>query len=187
MLLIVALAAIIVLSWFVWSFNSLLGETRTSLEDAEGRVQQLEERLAGIEGNVNESGETTQQSFDYWESEIRKLWDIANKRNRDWIEENQADIVAFQKDIQRLDGKDKSIDQSFADFETSITTLARQQQDLTDNINISNQQSSALREQFEGRVRNNEEAVIAIDASRIQNNNRLLDLERRIRNLEQGN
>jgi len=32
----------------------------------------------------------------YWESEIRKVWDVAYKLNRGWIKENQA-LLKTQK------------------------------------------------------------------------------------------
>lgn len=180
LLLIVAIAAIIVLSWFVWSFNSLLGETRNSLTDAETRIETLESRIQQTEGNLTDSGTTTQEALSFWETETRQIYDYVHKTNKPNITKNKEDIVDLGA---RIDGFAGTI----SDLENSITLAGRQQRDLTDKLNTSIQQSSSRLDALETKARHNEEAIDAIDRSRVQNNNRLLELDRRLRDLETNN
>ena len=180
LLLIIALAACAVLGWFTWSINSVLGETSESLATALERVQALEQRVTETEGSVSESGQTTQKSISYWETEVRKVWDIANKRNKGWIEENRADIAAMDKRFDDIAG-------SITDLDNSIVLLTNQQRDLTQQVSEFNQKWTTSMDLLEPRVRMNEQAISAADTSRISTNNRLRSIEQRIRTLENPN
>lgn len=177
LLLIVAIAAIIVLSWFVWSFNSLLNETKLSLTDAQDRIETLESRQSQTEGNLTDSGTTTQEALSFWEDETRKIYDYVHKTNKPNISKNKEDIAELGT---RMEGFNTSI----SDLENSITLSVNQQRDLTDKLNTSIQTTSSRLNGLDTKVRHNEEAIEAIDRSRLQNNNRLLELDRRVRDLE---
>lgn len=180
LLLIVSIAAIIVLSWFVWSFNSLLNETKLSLTDAQDRIETLESRQMQTEGNLTDSGTTTQEALEYWEDETRKIYDYVHKTNKPNIAKNKEDIAELGT---RIEGFNTSI----SDLENSITLSVNQQRDLTDKLNTSIQTTSSRLNGLDTKVRHNEEAIEAIDRSRLQNNNRLLELDRRVRDLETSN
>lgn len=180
LLLIVAIAAIIVLSWFVWSFNSLLNETKLSLADAQSRIETLESRLQQTEGNLTDSGTTTQEALSFWEIETRKIYDFVHKTNKPNIAKNKEDIGELGT---RIEGFEDSI----SDLENSITLSVSQQRDLSDNLNTFIQTTSGRLQGIDTKVRRIEEAIEAIDLSRTQNNNRLLDLNRRIQDLENAN
>ena len=180
LLLIVSIAAIIVLGWFVWSFNSLLSETKLSLTDAQDRIETLESRQMQTEGNLTDSGTTTQEALSFWEDETRKIYDYVHKTNKPNIATNKEDIAELGT---RIEGFNSSI----SDLENSITLSVNQQRDLTDKLNTSIQTTSSRLNGLDTKVRHNEEAIEAIDRSRLQNNNRLLELDRRVRDLETGN
>lgn len=180
-LLILALASVAALGWFVWTLHEQLSTTTASLEVANTKIAGLEMNLVRTQGNLSDTGEDTDAALEYWESEIRKLWDLANVRNKDWILDNRADIKRNEVLIADL----KSLVESeTADIVNSLSQQTRQLQDLTDKLNLSVQQTASFRQQLEQRVIENEDAIRAIDTSRIQNNNRLLDLDRRVRSLE---
>jgi chromosome segregation ATPase len=178
--LIVAIAAIIVLSWFVWSFNSLLNETKLSLTDAQDRIEALESRQRQTEGNLTDSGTTTQEALKFWEDETRKIYDYVHKTNKPSIAENKEDIAELGA---RIEGFNTSI----SDLENSITLSVSQQRDLTDKLNTHIQTTSSRLDGLDTKVRRSEEAIDAIDKSRMQNNNRLLELDNRVRDLEMNN
>lgn len=180
LLLLVALAAIIALSWFVWSLNSLMNEQKAVVTDAKERIETLESRILQTEGNLTDSGTTTQEALDFWENETRQIYDFVHKTNKPNIAANKGDIADLGV---RVDGFQGSV----SDLENSITLSARQQQDLTDKLNTSIQQTSSRLDRLDNSVRQHEEAIDAIDRSRQQNNNRLLELDRRIRDLETPN
>ena len=67
-----------------------------------------------------------------------------------------------------------------ASVQLQIQQMANSQRDLTDKVNASQQELSSLQSGLAGRVADNEQAVTAIDAYRIQLNNRLAGIERRL-------
>ena len=58
--------------------------------------------------------------------------------------------------------------------------LVNIQRDLTDKVNAAQQTMAGLQSGLAGRVTENEQAVVAIDAYRLQLNSRLAALERRM-------
>ena len=183
-LLILSSAGIAALGWFVWTQNSVLGDTRNLLADALERTAELESRLSQTQGELNQSGISTEETLGFWESEIRKLWAVSNERNRDWINENQEKISDLETQLAEISRTFGTFSQSQSDLDLSITQLSRQVQSQVDTINTTNQVNKGKLDEFDRRIRTNEDAVKAIDQSRLQNNNRLLNLEQRIRNLE---
>ena len=57
------------------------------------------------------------------------------------------------------------------------------QRDLTDKVNVAQQTVAGLQSGLAGRVSENEQAVAAIDAYRLQLNSRLADIERQLNQL----
>lgn len=178
LLLIVAVTASVVLGYFVWTLFSLLNETNSTLVEAANRIENLENQLSLTANNLSESGRDTEESLSYWESETRKLWDKSYKFD-EMFKDQSADITALDRKFSGFQG-------SVTDFENSITTLSRQQQDLIDSINLSNQVSASLTQKVEAHIRKTDDAIEAHDQSRLSNSRRLVDLDRRIRALETG-
>lgn len=176
LLLIVAFAALLALGYFVWTQNSMLRDANASLEDARERVSQLEGRLSQTEGNLSEADSNSLEWTSKWESEIDKLWQKSYKFDT-MFEDQGADITTLELRM-------KSTDSSLTDMENSITQMARQQRDLSDSINTSNQLTSSLREKLDAHIRKTDDAINAHDQSRLSNSNRLINMDRRIRDLE---
>ena len=91
-----------------------------------------------------------------WESEIRKLWAIANERNKDWIKENQAGlktvsatlngIRASNRDLKAATGRHEEalkVQQQVIDQVTSLELqlqqMLRSQRALVDKNNVATQ------------------------------------------------
>jgi cell division protein FtsB len=73
-------------------------EERLSLADErivnlEKSLTQTDESVAFNETAINAQFKAIKSDTDMHMDEIRKLWDVSNKRNKDWIEENQAAIA----------------------------------------------------------------------------------------------
>ena len=58
--------------------------------------------------------------------------------------------------------------------------MLERQRDIADKANVANQVASSLKVGLETRVNENEQAINAIDAYRLQINSRVADLQRRI-------
>ena len=67
-------------------------------------------------------------------------------------------------------------------MEIRVTQMLERQRDIADKANVANQVASSLKVGLETRVNENEQAINAIDAYRLQINSRVADLQRRIEN-----
>ena len=197
-LVVIPIIGVLAAGWFIFSQQEQLEKAQQALTDAEGRIAVLESRLRLTDEILTESDADTSEQMSFWESEIRKLWDMANKRNRGWIETNRANlqkltnsVSGIESTLQTLQGSVASIDasmgkqQEVADLATAldmrVQRLTRDQRDLVDKVNAASQIASSLKAGLESRVKENEEAIQAFDAHRAQINTELRELRDRVR------
>lgn len=197
LLLVVLVAGLGVAGWFLFNQHALLQQSQQALADSDARIRVLEDRLRVTDEALTETGADTSEKINFWESEIRKLWAVSNERNRKWIKANEAGLSKQGKDVQSLSSAQSQLksavdrhDKAFAQQQTIIDQLAAMelqfqqvtsgQRDLVDKVNAAQQTVSGLRSDLAGRVTENEQAVAAIDAYRVQLNNRMSELERRL-------
>lgn len=193
-MLCVALAAA---GWFLFDQQRELRESNRQLADAISRIVALEERLRMTDETLSESDAATDDKLSFWENEIRKVWDLANKRNKGWIEENRANVQAaakavasaqtnirtLQNTVSRLDSSAKR-QQEVADLATALDIrlqrVQQAQRDLADKVNLATSQEDDLT----SRVRENEENIAAINASRTTVSRGLTELRDAMAELE---
>lgn len=97
--------------WLAIQFMDLqqqLVDTNSSLQLARTRMDDLGQQVYTTGSSVSESGNTIEKKFNVIDSEIRKLWDVSNKRNKAWITDNTA---AVEKQANQL----KSIESDLKD------------------------------------------------------------------------
>ncbi|MCZ6890820.1 MAG: hypothetical protein O7H39_20195 [Gammaproteobacteria bacterium] len=193
----VLIAGLAVAGWFIANQQQVLAATQNTLGEANTRLLRLEKRLRVTDETMSESGADTNEQFTLWESEIRKLWDITNKRNKKWIEANQtavgkhtAAIASTESTLRTLKSavdrnsgaftQQQAIVDQITLLDLQVRELMNQRRDLIDKVNTSNQIASGLKAGLEARVRENEQAIAAIDAYRLQVNARLSEMQRRI-------
>jgi len=89
-----------------YSSVQLLTSYEERLLLADERIVSLEQSLTQTDESVSMNGTAINAQFkaiktetDLQMDEIRKLWDVANKRNRTWIEENQAALTEQIKNV----------------------------------------------------------------------------------------
>lgn len=188
--LVAALVAVAGGGYFLVTQHEDLRTTKSTLEQASRRIAALEERLRLTDESLSASEEGTNEQINFWESEIRKLWDVSNKRNKRWIEDNQAALATMDKNLAAaladMDTVKSAVSrheaaisrqQDIADRLTAIdlqmNRLVANNRDLVDKANI----AASLATRVEQRVAKNEEAVAAIDRWRASTNSRILNLE----------
>ncbi|MEC8834007.1 MAG: hypothetical protein VYC07_04830 [Pseudomonadota bacterium] len=179
-----------------WLVYDLFEATEGELENARARIMQLEERARITDEAVTETGASASEQINLWESEIRRL-EQQRKRNKSAIDANQ---VALQKQVKTLSAIETSMrglkaqvsrhEGSFTQqqevidqlntLQENVEQLVNQQRDLVDKVNVTSMTTSGLRSSLEPRVKENAEAIAAIDAYRREVNARLADLKRRI-------
>jgi DNA repair exonuclease SbcCD ATPase subunit len=197
LVLAVLVAGLMVAGWFIAEQYQRLQEESRALADAKARLEVLEDRLRVTDEALTETGATTSEQINFWESEIRKLWAVTNDRNKKWIEDNQKAIAGLQKSLGGLEASDREIkgtlgrhESAFARqqdvidqltaMEVQLQQVVRSQRDLVDRVNAASQSVASLQSGLANRVKETEEAVAAIDAYRLQLNSRLADIERRL-------
>jgi chromosome segregation ATPase len=196
-MLIVGLAAG---GWFLAEQYQKLQVESAALADAKSRLEVVEDRLRVTDEALTETGTTTNEQINLWESEIRKLWAVSNDRNKKWIEDNQKAIEGIRKSVTSLEAASKEMQGSIGRHESAfarqqevidqltgievqLQQVSRSQRDLVDKVNASQQTVAQLQSGLANRVKENEQAVAAIDAYRLQLNARLADIERRLASL----
>ena len=187
--------------WFVFNQQQELLASERERAGTEERVQQLEARARATDETMSEAGEDTNEQLSFWETEIRKVWDVANKRNKKWIQDNQAAITRHQSTLNSVEASladirsavsrnDAKLQQQgeiierLADVQEQVRTLVRQHRDLVDAVNTSRQVVATLKASLEPRVENLEEAISAIDGSRQQTGAQWSGLRARLDALE---
>ncbi|MFU8816703.1 MAG: hypothetical protein ACNA7W_15250 [Pseudomonadales bacterium] len=196
----VLIAGLMVSGWFIVEQHQRLETERNELAAARLRLDALEDRLRTTDEALTETGATTSEQINFWESEIRKLWAVSNDRNRKWIEDNQQAIEGVRKSIGALETSTRDVrgilgrhESAFAaqqqlvdrltGIEVQLQRVERSHRDLVDGVNAAQQSVASLQSGLANRVKENEQAVAAIDAYRLQLNSRLADLERRLNSL----
>lgn len=200
LILALLVAGLLGAGWFIANQQQLLVATEAELRSADSRLIKLEERLSATDSAMSQGGEDTKQQINLWESEIRKLWSIANERNRNWIKENQSKVAKLDQSMKGVLASNRDLkaassrhDEALADQQTVIDQLTslelqvqqmlRVQRDLTDKTNIASQSVANLNSELSGQVKDNSEAVLAMDANRLAVNKRIVALENALANI----
>ena len=183
-----------ILAWFLANLHQLLQNNKSDISLADSRIVVLEDRLRVTDMAMTETGQDTQEQLGLWESEVRKLWVVANERNRRWIKDNEASLDRLAKSLSEVevvlrnlsssvsrhnsafDQQQEIIDQ-LTSVNLQVKALLDSQRDLIDRVNNTRQGVANMQSTLSGRVFENENAIEAIDAYRLQLNNRLNNIE----------
>lgn len=198
------IAGLCAAGWFIVELQSVLISSQQQLEKAETRIAQLEKEVAFATQDIDQSDKETQNQISFWESEIRKLWDVTNKRNRKWITENQEAVAKHGKSIdtyaaeirdlkaavasnERALGSVDKVLARLSKLELGLNDLIEKQadsghrlQDLTDEVNASRVLLDGLEDGLARRVETNEQAIASNDSWRLTVNRKLAAIEERM-------
>ena len=88
-IMVILVGGLVAAGWFIANQQQMLAAEKARLSDANNRLERLEQRLSATDTALSQGGEDTKEQISFWESEIRKLWNVSNERNRGWIKDNQ--------------------------------------------------------------------------------------------------
>ena len=194
---VVFLLAALAAGWFIYAQQQQIQSQAALVDQTSNKLALLEERLSATDFAMSQGGEDTKEQITLWESEIRKLWAIANERNRGWIKDNQADLKEYGDNIDSLVAKNRDlaaatsrheeslgqqqelIDQ-IASLKLQVQQMSRSQRDLVDKVNTANQKLTGIETTVKVDVDDNSEAVRSFDAYRIATNKRVNQLEEKL-------
>ena len=155
--------------------STKIDSTSASLDD---RLSKIENQLLMLDEVNSDSLIEVGAELQFLDKEIRKLWDLSNKRNKVNIEKLTKSLNEL---IQKYNKTDKEIDDAIAVINTelnNITQLIENQPDLSGTVSQSEIEIRSLKRQ----ILFIEESVQALEAYRTQNNQILLEIQNSINN-----
>ena len=155
--------------------STKIDSTSASLDD---RLSKIEDQLLMLDEVNSDSLIEVGAELQLLDKEIRKLWDLSNKRNKVNIEKLTKSLNEL---IQKYNKTDKEIDDAIAIINTelnNITQLIENQPDLSGTVSQSEIEIRSLKRQ----ILFIEESVQALEAYRTQNNQILLEIQNSINN-----
>ena len=166
---------------FLWFFNTS-GNQQQAGQNFVERISILEESLAQKDQQINILSEEVEADLKFVNKEIRKLWDLSNKRNRKNISENLNSIENLNEKIESIDKKDEVLSAQ----QRALTLELARIKNIQDNINIQldNFDDSATNETASDKLADIQESIDSFNAYRVQVNQSLLNLREQLNDLE---
>ena len=157
--------------FFYWFYNGL-SQQKSNLSQINSRLIDIEESFQSQSNFAEERVGSILQDIKLLNSEVRKLWDLSNKRNKKNIAllENQVNEItqatnSNSKDFELITSRLEKLNESMFDLQGRIAKLST----LELNAGI-----------YDQKFNNLNEAINAIDAYRLQINQRLLEIDRQL-------
>ena len=166
---------------FLWFFNTS-GNQQQAGQNFVERISVLEERLAQKDQQIKILSEEVEADLKFVNKEIRKLWDLSNKRNRKNISENLNSIENLNEKIESIDKKDEVLSAQ----QRALTLELARIKNIQDNISsqLDNFDESAPNETASDKLADIQESIDSFNAYRVQVNQSLLNLREQLNNLE---
>jgi peptidoglycan hydrolase CwlO-like protein len=158
-LLVIVVAVAAGAGWY--SQNQRVQVLESQLEEADYWARQSKLALARFEGDLSETGENLQErgasladqiaaqkkQLDTADSEIRKLWAIANERNKKRLDEHQERIAAVESGLaeskQAIGGLEASVEKVRTSLSADVASLKQQTETSITALQDANRQATA--------------------------------------------
>ena len=132
--------------------ESSMGMSSEQLENLQARLSATDESLDQSSGELRDTLSELSKAIDTNGSEIRKLWDVSNKRNKGWIEENRKQIKANEDAVTALEKTTAGYDQSIKQARDRLAELQKQVDSAVRAVNDSSSQWRTQINQLETQV-----------------------------------
>lgn len=173
------LAGLVILG--LWFFNTSGYQQETGQSFVQ-RISFIEEQISSIKDSNQDSISSLEEQTRFLNKEVRKLWDLSNKRNRKSIDSLTNQLTEIKITSEEISKANKSLAAKQRASGLEIAKLEKIQTDLKQEF--SNLDSLTDKSDIEKKIESQEEAIFAFDAYRKQVNRALLDLEVRIDELQ---
>ena len=165
----------------LWFFNTSGSQQQAGKSFIE-RISMLEENISIQSTKVDDLIETNSQDLKFINKEIRKLWDLSNKKNRKSISQNLNSIELIEETIAALDKEYKTLSAKQRSLNLELAKLEKMQEKLSESLDIQSPFSEG--EDLEDRLSDLEEATKSMDLYRTQVNQSILSLKEKLNDLE---
>ena len=174
-----------ILGLFLW-VSELSKATNNSSSNIETRVQVLEEQLKLADSTSTEFLSDINSQLQFLDKEIRKLWDLSNKRNK-------VNISNLTKKVEQHESSLREISATQTNDQKNIKLIADEFKDikslfkeLTKTIQGNDEILSKIN-QLNNNILLLEESIQAYDLYRIQTNETLREIQLQLTTLDQMN
>lgn len=174
---VLTLSSILALALWV---NQLSSNNQTLVNSYEDRISLLEEELSIVDSVNADSMTGVAAQLQFLDKEIRKLWDLSNKRNKVKIIELDKAIVDMNTKLQSL----KDLNTKFNKLASSNELNLQAQSQKIKRIEISNSSITQLQKDLKATNTDNllmEESIQAFDNYRKQINTTIFQLQNELR------
>ena len=165
----------------LWFFNTSGSQQQAGKSFIE-RISMLEENISIQSTKVDDLIETNSQDLKFINKEIRKLWDLSNKKNRKSISQNLNSIESIEDTLGALDKEYKTLSAKQRSLNLELAKLEKIQEKLSKSLDIESPFSGG--EDLEDRLADLEEATKSMDLYRTQVNQSILSLKEKLNDLE---
>lgn len=159
------------LFFFYW-FYSGLNQQQDNLNSMNSRLISVEESFQTQSNNADEKVGSILQDIKLLNSEVRKLWDLSNKKNK-------KNISLLENKVNEITEATNSAAEDYLQINASLESLNKSMFELEGRIaklSALELNSSSYEKKFDDLA----EAIDAIDAYRLQINQRLLAIDERL-------
>tara|TARA_B100001175_G_scaffold190660_1_gene161651 strand:+ start:67 stop:762 length:696 start_codon:yes stop_codon:yes gene_type:complete len=165
----------------LWFFNTSGSQQQAGNSFIE-RISLLEETISIQSNKVDDLIETNSQDLKFINKEIRKLWDLSNKKNRKDISQNLNSIESIEETLGSLDKEYKTLSAKQRSLNLELAKLEKMQEKVSQSLDLVN--PSSQDDDIEERLADLEEATKSMDRYRAQVNQSILSLKEKLNDLE---
>ena len=165
----------------LWFFNTSGSQQQAGKSFIE-RISMLEESISIQSNKVDDLLETNSQDLKFINKEIRKLWDLSNKKNRKSISQNLNSIESIEETLQVLDKEYKTLSAKQRSLNLELSKLEKMQEKFSQSLEMVS--PSSENDDIEDRLVDLEDAIKSMDLYRNQVNQSILSLKEKLNDLE---
>ncbi len=165
----------------LWFFNAS-GYQQEAGQSFVERISFLEEEVNSMKIENEETLDSLEEKTKFIDKEIRKLWDLSNKRNRKNIDSLTNQLKEVKESVEEISKTNNSILAKQRARGLEIAKLEKVQADL--KTKLSNLDASSESLDINARLQSQAEAIEAFDAYRIQMNKALIEIEEKLDKLQ---
>ena len=165
----------------LWFFNASGYQQETGQSFVQ-RISFLEEEISLMKAVNEESIGSLEEQTKFIDKEIRKLWDLSNKRNRKNIDSLSIQLAEVKTSFNKIFKSNNSILAKQRARALEIAKLEKVQADL--KVKLTNLNTLSESSDISEKLKSQEDAIAAFDAYRKQVNRALLELEEKLDKLQ---
>ena len=166
---------------FFWFFNTS-GNQQEAGQNFIERISSLEESSSENQKVIDEFSKNVDAEFKFVNKEIRKLWDLSNKRNRKNITTNLNSIEELQNKLTELAKIDETLTAKQRALSLELAKLNKILEKI--NLGLENNNLASSYDTNQINLGEIEDSINSFDAYRLQVNQSLIEIREKLNNLE---